>query len=202
MIVLEPSWKIWRLVLLKRIDAIAIIAEESESQDALLIGNIGYPSRELYAVGDRPSNFYMLGSMGLASSIGLGLALARRDKRVIAIDGDGAVLMNLGSLATIADQNPKNYLLVILDNGCYGSTGCQPTCTSRKADLVRMAEGAGVVEVRLAAAPEEIRDCMAGRGALVVKVEIGNAEVPVIELSPEEIIERFMARSAPPSPSS
>jgi len=183
---------------LKRIDAIAIIAEEAKSQDALLIGNIGYPSRELCAVGDRPSNFYMLGSMGLASSIGLGLALARPDKRVIAIDGDGAVLMNLGSLATIADQDPKNYLLVILDNGCYGSTGSQPTCTSRRADLVRVAKGAGGTEVRLAATPAEVRDGMGGRGVLVVKVEIGNANVPVIALSPEEIIERFMERSAAP----
>nr|HPJ85224.1 thiamine pyrophosphate-dependent enzyme [Methanothrix sp.] len=122
--------------------------------------------------------------------------------RVIAIDGDGAVLMNLGSLATIADQDPKNYLLVILDNGCYGSTGSQPTCTSRRADLARMAEGAGVSEVRLAATSEELRNGVAGRGVLVVKVEIGNAEVPVIDLSPEKIIKRFMARSAPPSPSS
>lgn len=187
---------------MKRIDAIAIIAEEAESQDALLVGNIGYPSRELCAVGDRPSNFYMLGSMGLASSIGLGLALVRPDKKVIAIDGDGSVLMNLGSLATIADQDPKNYLLVILDNGCYGSTGSQPTCTSRRADLVRVAEGAGICEVGLAATPAEVRDGMAGKGVLVVKVEIGNEKVPVIDLSPEEIIERFMARSAPPSPSS
>jgi len=184
---------------MKRIEAISIIAEEAESQDALLVGNIGYPSRELCAVGDRPSNFYMLGSMGLASSIGLGLALARPDKRVIAIDGDGAVLMNLGSLATIADQDPKNYLLVILDNGCYGSTGSQPTCTSRKADLARMAKGAGVSEVRIAATPAEVRDGLSGKGVLVVKVEIGNADVPVIELSPEEIIERFVEMSAAPA---
>jgi len=187
---------------LKRIEAISIIAKEAESQDALLIGNIGFPSRELCAVHDHPSNFYMLGSMGLASSIGLGLALSRPDRKVIAIDGDGAVLMNLGSLATIADQHPANYLLVILDNGCYGSTGSQPTCTSRRADLVRMAEGAGVSEVRLAATPEEVRGGISRKGVLVVKVEIGNAEVPVIDLSPEEIIVRFMARSAPPSPSS
>ncbi|HPJ85199.1 MAG TPA: thiamine pyrophosphate-dependent enzyme, partial [Methanothrix sp.] len=84
--------------MMKRIEAISTIAEEAEIQDAFIVGNIGFPSRELCAVGDRTSNFYMLGSMGLASSIGLGLALARPDKRVIAIDGDGAVLMNLGSL--------------------------------------------------------------------------------------------------------
>jgi len=184
---------------LKRIEAISIIAEEAESQDALLIGNIGFPSRELCAVHDCPSNFYMLGSMGLASSIGLGLALSRPDRKVIAIDGDGAVLMNLGSLATIADQHPANYLLVILDNGCYGSTGSQPTCTSRRADLVQMAEGAGVSEVRLAATPEEVRGGISGKGVLVVKVEIGNEKVSVIDLSPEEIIVRFMARSSSPS---
>ena len=182
---------------LRRIEAISIIALEAESQGALLVGNIGYPSRELYAVGDRPSNFYMLGSMGLASSIGLGLALALPDRRVVAIDGDGSVLMNLGSLVTIADQEPENYLLVILDNGCYGSTGSQPTCTARKADLARIAEGAGVTEVRLASSPEELRAGLTGRGVLVVKVEAGNAEVAVIPLSPEEIIERFMAISAP-----
>jgi len=187
---------------MKRIEAITVIAEEAKSQEALVVGNIGFPSRELFAVGDRPANFYMLGSMGLASSIGLGLALARPDEKVIAIDGDGSVLMNLGSLATIADQEPDNYLLVVLDNGCYGSTGSQPTCTSRRADLVRFAEGAGVSEVRIAATPEEVRAGIAGKGVLVVKVEIGNADVPVIDLSPEEIIERFMARSAPPSPSS
>ena len=182
--------------MMKRIEALSIIAKEAESQNALIVGNIGFPSRELFAVGDRPSNFYMLGSMGLASSIGLGLALARPDRRVIAIDGDGAVLMNLGSLATIADKNSKNYLLIILDNGCYGSTGSQPTCTSRRADLVRVAEGAGVSEVKLAASPEEVRVGLAGRGVLVVKVDIGNADVSVIDLSPEEIIERFMERSA------
>jgi len=187
---------------LKRINAIAIIAEVAESQNALLIGNIGFPSRELYAIHDSPANFYMLGSMGLASSIGLGLALARPDRRVIAIDGDGAVLMNLGSLATIADQDLVNYLLVILDNGCYGSTGCQPTCTSRRADLARIAEGAGASGVATVSEPEELRLAVRGRGVIVVKVERGNEMVPVIELSPEEIIERFMARSSPPSPSS
>jgi len=187
---------------LKRIEAISIIAREADSQGALLVGNIGYPSRELFAVGDRPTNFYMLGSMGLASSIGLGLALALPKRRVIAIDGDGSVLMNLGTLATLADQDPDNYLLIILDNGCYGSTGSQPTCTSRRADLAKLAQGAGVSEVRVATAVDEIRKGMGNKGVLVVKVEIGNADVPVIPLSPEEIIERFMERSAPPSPSS
>ncbi|MGB3943457.1 MAG: thiamine pyrophosphate-dependent enzyme, partial [Methanothrix sp.] len=149
---------------MRRIEAISIIAREADSQGALLVGNIGYPSRELYAVGDRASNFYMLGSMGLASSIGLGLALALPKRRVIAIDGDGSVLMNLGSFATLADQDPDDYLLIILDNGCYGSTGSQPTCTSRRADLAKLAAGAGVSEVRVAATAGEVQSCMEGKG--------------------------------------
>ena len=91
---------------MKRMEAIALAAETAQAQGALLISNIGFPSRELHAAKDRPENFYMLGSMGLASSIGLGLALGLVQglpaRRVIVLDGDGSVLMNLGTLATIA----------------------------------------------------------------------------------------------------
>ena len=126
---------------MKRIEAIALAAEAAQAQDALLISNIGFPSRELFSVKDRPENFYMLGSMGLASSIGLGLALARPERKVMVLDGDGSVLMNLGTLATIAHYAPENYLLVILDNCCYGSTGSQPTCTHLGTDLFALAQG-------------------------------------------------------------
>ena len=101
---------------MKRIEAIILAGQSAAEQNALLICNIGYPSRELFSVSDRPENFYMLGSMGMASSIGLGLALARPERRVLVLDGDGSVLMNLGSLASIAHHGPENYLLVILDN--------------------------------------------------------------------------------------
>ena len=187
---------------MKRIDAIAIIAKEAKSQDALVVSNIGFPSRELYAIHDTSANFYMLGSMGMASSIGLGLALSRPERRVIALDGDGSVLMNLGTLATLADQDPENYLLIILDNGCYGSTGCQPTCTCRKTDLAKIAKGAGVSDVSVATAPEEIQSRMGESGVLVVKTELGNAKVPIIDLAPDKIIRRFMAEVASPNPSS
>ena len=76
---------------MKRIEAIALAAEAAQAEGALLISNIGFPSRELFSVKDRPENFYMLGSMGLASSIGLGLALARPGRNVIVLDGDGSV---------------------------------------------------------------------------------------------------------------
>ncbi len=186
---------------MKRIEAIALAADAAQAQNALLISNIGFPSRELYSVQDRPENFYMLGSMGLASSIGLGLALARPERRVIVLDGDGSVLMNLGTLATIAHHAPENYLLVILDNCCYGSTGSQPTCTHLGTDLVALALAAGVRNVDEVDNAEDLTRALAGRGVVVAKVEVGNASVPVIDLTPEEIIERFMrsARSAEPS---
>jgi sulfopyruvate decarboxylase subunit beta len=186
---------------MKRIDAIALAAEAAAAQDALLVCNIGFPSRELFSVMDRPENFYMLGSMGLASSIGLGLALTRPDRKVIVLDGDGSVLMNLGTLATIAIHAPPNYLLVILDNCCYGSTGSQPTCTHMGTDLAAMAKSAGVRDVRGVERAEDLPDAFLGDGVVVVKVDAGNANVPIISHSPQEIIERFMrcARPAPPS---
>jgi len=176
---------------MKRIEAIALAADAAASQKALLIGNIGYPSRELFAVHDRPENFYMLGSMGLASSIGLGLALARPERRVIVLDGDGSVLMNLGTLATIAHHAPENYLLVILDNCCYGSTGSQPTCTHLGTDLAALAKAAGIKSVRKVERPGDLAEALQGKGVIVVKVEAGNASVPIISLSPEEIAGRF-----------
>jgi len=182
--------------MMKRIEAIDAVT--STARDALIVCNLGFPCRELYSVMDRPGNFYMLGSMGLASSIGLGLALARPDRKVISLDGDGAVLMNLGTLATIASFAPDNYLLVILDNGAYCSTGCQPTATSRSTDLAEMARGAGIREVRAASNPEELAEAIMGKGVVVAKVEAGNAEVPVIDLSPEQIRDRFMKSLAVP----
>lgn len=180
---------------MKRIEAIALVANHAEDKRALLICNIGYPSRELYAANDRPENFYMLGSMGLASSIGLGLALARRDRQVIVLDGDGSVLMNLGTLATIAHAAPRSYLLVILDNCCYGSTGSQPTCTCQGTDLAAMALAAGVEKVRTVCSSEDLCQAMSGYGVVLAKVDPGNADVPIIAITPNEIIERFM-RSA------
>ena len=186
---------------MKRMEAIALAAEAAQAQGALLISNIGFPSRELYAAKDRPENFYMLGSMGLASSIGLGLALGLPARRVIVLDGDGSVLMNLGTLATIAHYAPENYLLVILDNCCYGSTGSQPTCTHLGTDLAALALAAGVESVKKVDNLDDLAKALIGRGVAVAKVEPGNASVPVIDLPPEEIIERFMksARSAVPS---
>ncbi len=180
---------------MKRMEAISEAAAAAEN--ALIVCNIGFPSRELYAAADRPENFYMLGSMGLASSIGLGLALSRPERKVIVLDGDGSVLMNLGTLATIANHAPDNYLLIILDNCCYGSTGSQPTCTSQRTDLALVARAAGVQQVRTVTTPEGLFDALSCWGVVVARVEPGNADVPLIDIAPEHILERFMGSLLP-----
>jgi thiamine pyrophosphate-dependent acetolactate synthase large subunit-like protein len=103
--------------------------------DEPIVASLGHPAYDLFAAGDRPSNFYTWGSMGLASSVGLGLALARPDVRVFVLDGDGSLLMNLGSLATIGLLQPVNFVLIVMDNEQFATTGGQPTPTSRGADL-------------------------------------------------------------------
>src|SRR6478609_9847334 len=108
-----------------------------------VIASLGHPAYDLYAASDRPANFYTWGSMGLASSAGLGLALARPDLRVFVLDGDGSLLMNLGSLATIGWTKPPNLVLIVWDNGEYGTTGGQATATAHGADLEAAARAMG-----------------------------------------------------------
>ena len=161
----------------------------------LVVANLGFPSRELYALQDSPRNFYMLGSMGLASSIGLGIACSQK-RRVYVIDGDGSVLMNLGSLATIARCAPANYCLVIVDNKAYGSTGNQPTCTAGKADLVKVAQGAGTSAVRRVKTISALRRAMklfSQKNLIIIaETDTKTEEVPLIPLTPVAIKVRFM----------
>ena len=178
---------------MERIKALEQITKQLE--DELVICNIGFPSRELYHVKDSPKHFYMMGSMGMASSIGLGLAMAQK-RKVIVFDGDGSLLMNLGSLVTIYNQSPENLILVVLDNECYGSTGNQCTYSSTT-DLKKVAEGVGFKNTVLYQESLEEIDFTPVLGTegpvfVHVKVKAGNASVPVIPMEPEEIKERFM----------
>ena len=112
---------------------------------AAVISNLGRNTYDLYAAAkDRPENFYMWGAMGSAASVGFGLALAQPDRRVVVLDGDGSLLMNLGCLATIAVNRPPNLVVVVFDNGTYETTGGQATHTSRGVDLEAIARGAGI----------------------------------------------------------
>jgi thiamine pyrophosphate-dependent acetolactate synthase large subunit-like protein len=109
-----------------------------------VIGGIGNTNFDLWSAGHRPQNFYMLGSMGLAFPIALGVALAQPQRRVIALEGDGSLLMQLGCLATIASLKPKNLSLIVMDNGIYQITGAQPTPAAASSDIVAIAQGCGL----------------------------------------------------------
>ena len=164
--------------------------------DKLVVSNIGLPSQELHMLDDQPTNFYMLGTMGLASSIGLGLALSQK-KTVIAIDGDGSVLTNFGTLPTIANNVANNFILLIIDNGSYGSTGDQPTYTGGKTSLAKVAEACGcenVVECKASETKEILEAAIQGKKMtiIVAKCQSGNITVPVIDIDPAVIRYRFM----------
>ena len=160
--------------------------------EELVICNIGFPSRELYEIDDRSKNFYMIGSMGLASSIGLGLALAKPDKNIVVIDGDGSLLMNMGSLVTVFANNPSNLTWIVIDNGAYGSTGNQDTYT-QVIDLVDVAKGVGF-ENSYDFEDINLKDVMHNENAsfVVYKTDTGNSTAPIIDLDPITIKERFM----------
>lgn len=165
-------------------------------RDQLVVCNIGLPSQELHLIDDQPTNFYMLGTMGLASSIGLGLALAQ-DKKVISIDGDGSVLTNFGTLPTIANNVADNFILLIVDNGSYGSTGDQPTYAGKKTSLTAVAEACGcenVVECQDKDTPEVLKAALASdkMTIIVCKCDSGNIKLPVITKDPVVIRDRFM----------
>ena len=158
----------------------------------------GFICRESFALKDREANFYMIGSMGLASSIGLGIAMCKPDKKVIIIDGDGNVLMALGTLAMIAAEAPKNLIHVVIDNEVYESTGSQRSL-SGKIKLEQVAKSSGYKNVLRIDKKEEIKDAflklkeLTGPNFLLIKVEpCFDSSTGRVTHTPEEITERFM----------
>jgi thiamine pyrophosphate-dependent acetolactate synthase large subunit-like protein len=122
-----------------------LLVGKLKSEEAV-IGGIGNSNFDLWASGQRPQNFYMLGSMGLATPIALGVAIAQPQRKVFALEGDGSILMQLGALGTVAAEARKNLAIIIWDNGLYQITGSQKTLTSSGTDLVAIAKGAGIVQ--------------------------------------------------------
>jgi thiamine pyrophosphate-dependent acetolactate synthase large subunit-like protein len=120
-----------------------LLVSKLRSEEAV-VGGTGNTNFDLWASGQRPQNFYMLGSMGLTTPIALGVAMAQPQRKVFALDGDGSILMQLGALGTVAAEAPKNLAIVIWDNGIYEITGSQKTLTSAGTDLVTIAKGAGI----------------------------------------------------------
>ena len=158
--------------------------------DAAIIASLGHPAYDLFAAGDRPRNFYTWGSMGLASSVGLGLALAQQALRVLVLDGDGSLLMNLGSLATIGLLRPPNLIVIVMDNEEYATTGGQPTPTAHGADLAAAARAMRVHAVTVRTV-EELTAALHEPSLVVAKV----TESPPTVKPPLDYVgikERFM----------
>ena len=183
---------------MRRSSAIAAVMDAVD--DELVVACNGMIGRETFASCDRPENFYMIGSMGLALSIGLGVALSKPDRRCLVLDGDGNVLMGAGVLATVAATGAENLLHVVFDNESHASTGGQRTvsdavplealalaCGYRSAVRVTAEEFAGAVPGFLASR---------GPAMLLVKVEPGNEKgVPRVSHTPQEITQRFSGRA-------
>jgi thiamine pyrophosphate-dependent acetolactate synthase large subunit-like protein len=181
---------------MNRLDATRVLVAALGGEP--VVASLGHPAYDLYAAGDRDANFYTWGSMGLASSIGLGLALARPDLRVFVLDGDGSLLMNLGSLATIGWIRPANLVLVVWDNHEYGTTGGQDTATAHGADLEAAARALGVPETLTVRTPDALTGAVGrarvepGPRVIVVKVsEPGPSVKPPLDCV--FIKQRFMA---------
>ncbi len=132
---------------LRRRDVVAALLREPDAP--LVVTGLGTPTWDCAAAGDRSLNFYLWGAMGSAAMVGLGLALAQPERRVLVITGDGEMLMGLGGLATIAAQRPPNLALVVLDNECHGETGGQPTHTAYGVDLAGVAAACGFAVTRV-----------------------------------------------------
>jgi len=173
------------------------VALKAAGDDPVAHAN-GYICRESFSLADRPQSFYMIGSMGLAPAIALGLALAQPARRVVVFDGDGNLLMNLGILAMIAAQRPANLLHLVFDNEVYGSTGNQASL-SRGVRLDRLAQAAGFASAVAVHEPwaldEALRTAAAAPGPhfVLVKVTAEEADVPRIPYTPAVLRDRFRA---------
>lgn len=132
-----------------RLDRRAVVRHLLKGRkDTVVVSGLGASTYDVAAAGDHERNFYLWGAMGGAAMIGLGLALAQPTVPVVVITGDGEMLMGLGGLATIGLQQPPNLTIVVLDNGCYGETGGQPSHTAATTDLTAVARGCGIADTR------------------------------------------------------
>ena len=178
-----------------RKEAIEFISERINNSP--IIAANGFISRDLFSSSEKKTNFYMIGSMGLASSIGLGIALKKPKKRIFVFDGDGNILMNLSSLVTIGSLQPKNLIHVIFDNNIHESTGGQPTYSnqidiSKVAKTLRYTTFSVRTKKSLENTLEKIRG-MKGPILIVVHIDKSKEKSPRVDITPEKIKSSFMA---------
>jgi sulfopyruvate decarboxylase subunit beta len=171
----------------KRIDALREVYGELEH--CVVVTIMGAVAAELQSIGHRPNFFYLQHAMGLAPSLGLGIALSKPDRKVVVLDGDGSLLMNLGGLTTLARYRPKNLVHVVFDNESLLSVGGFPTATSTGSDLAAIARAAGIPRASTVTALDEFRAAFsealqAGElTTLVAKVEAVGPSAYVTDLS-------------------
>jgi thiamine pyrophosphate-dependent acetolactate synthase large subunit-like protein len=181
---------------MNRADLTARLVARLKNEEAV-VGGIGNTNFDLWAAGHRPQNFYMLGSMGLAFPIALGVALAQPDRRVFALEGDGSLLMQLGCLSTIATLKPKNLSMIVMDNGIYQITGAQPTPAAATADLMAVAIGCGLTNSTWAADEEDferlVDRSLTSSEPMLIGVRIDDKPgTGATRRDPVQIRERFM----------
>ena len=173
--------------------------------EALVISGLGSPSYDVYANGERPENFYLWGAMGAAVPLGLGLALARPERSVLVLTGDGEHLMGIGALGTVGALLPPNLTVAVLDNGHYGETGMQPGHTSMGTDLVAVAKGFGIprsFRVTEIADVDTVADRVNARGATTYVQALVEPDEPPRTLPPRDGValkNRFRATLALPT---
>ena len=181
---------------MNRLDITSRLVGKLKNEEAV-VGGIGNTNFDLWAAGHRPQNFYMLGSMGLAFPIALGVALAQPKRRVFALEGDGSLLMQMGCLSTIATLAPANLTMIVMDNGIYQITGAQPTPAAAVADIVAIATASGLSNSAWAADEEDferlVEQSMAAAGPTLIGVRIDDKPgVGATRRDPVQIRERFM----------
>lgn len=192
----EGAWNDVLPSKVSRAEMVAAVQEQANERD-LVLATTGYTGRELYALGDRENQLYLVGGMGCASSVGLGLALRSPDFRVIVLDGDGALLMRMGALAAIGYMRPGNLIHVVLDNGMHEFTGGQST-VSPALDLTAIAAACGYPETHVVCDPRELGRILSKKqGHLIfvrAMIEPGTmADLPRPAVSPAEVTQRMRA---------
>lgn len=186
-----------------RQQALELVVEQTPVDESIVIGSTGFTGRELYTIADRPNQLYMVGSMGCASSLGLGMSLALPEKRVLVADGDGAALMRMGNLATIGAYGKQNLQHLLLDNGVHESTGGQSTVSS-SVSFAAVAKACSYREAGEAmglSGLEAFLQSRNGPSLLQLKTTRGVPEnLPRPDISPREVKQRLMSHLGADAP--
>ena len=186
---------------MRRLDATRLVLKHIG--DRPIVSNLGPTTDELWHAGHRARNFYTYGAMGLCSSIALGMALSTQEK-VVSLDGDGSLLMNMGTIATIGVEKPGNLIVIVWDNEEWGQTGHQPSPTAMGTDLERVAQSCGIPRTATISTEEELEDvlqaALVSEGPWFIVAKIQEAGyLPVAPIEPEMTLYRFRETFVGPS---